>query len=564
MKKRSKIKQILVFLLALSIILGNVTVFAAERTGIIEIYFHGRKAQENQFEALANAEFTLYKVGVMQNGKWKLEGEFADSDISLDHIADTQKRETAEQLYYYARMNRIKGEKETTDETGSIRFDHVKDGLYLVVQEKDLAESEGVWRSVPFLVSMPLNEDYFVHAEPKSEWIPNEERIIIGLRDLTIYTGGNEKTGKTDGFPTPRYTGIPENVTYEVNGQPWDTSKGEYPFEVVYTYGEEEEDLSLSDTWEQVVDDTESGLDIAHVVPKQMGSIVTAIDETGKETKVEFGKGVLTVRDVLDKTSNEQLGVIVSEAEEIDSVEKVKLTEKQKEELDDGLAVVNVPEGSKISVNGDDSLGIINIGQTALLFDDILYYNITNEDTGNLVLEDRVAKAIQDAGKSMKNRKYQSKYLDLVQDQDGNLWVPSSKGSVVTWPYPEGTDETTDFDLYHFRGLHREYGIKGNAEEEEAVYTAPQEKVEIEKTEDGIRFFIPESGFSPFVLTWTDGVHKNTKPSKPGNKNPIGNIVESVKTGDHAAIGFIFLVVLVSGSVVVLLIRNRKKNKKFF
>ena len=295
-----------------------------------------------------------------------------------------------------------------------------------------------------------------------------------------------------------------------------------------------------------------------------MGSIVTAIDETGKETKVEFGKGVLTVRDVLDKTSNEQLGVIVSEAEEIDSVEKVKLTEKQKEELDDGLAVVNVPEGSKISVNGDDSLGIINIGQTALLFDDILYYNITNEDTGNLVLEDRVAKAIQDAGKSMKNRKYQSKYLDLVQDQDGNLWVSSSKGSVVTWPYPEGTDETTDFDLYHFRGLHREYGIKGNAEEEEAVYTAPQEKVEIEKTEDGIRFFIPESGFSPFVLTWTDGVHKNTKPSKPGNKNPIGNIVESVKTGDHAAIGFIFLVVLVSGSVVVLLIRNRKKNKKFF
>lgn len=201
---------------------------------------------------------------------------------------------------------------------------------------------------------------------------------------------------------------------------------------------------------------------------------------------------------------------------------------------------------------------------TVITYSKNAQYQLMNDIELDLVLEDRVAKAIQDAGKSMKNRKYQSKYLDLVQDQDGNLWVSSSKGSVVTWPYPEGTDETTDFDLYHFRGLHREYGIKGNAEEEEAVYTAPQEKVEIEKTEDGIRFFIPESGFSPFVLTWTDGVHKNTKPSKPGNKNPIGNIVESVKTGDHAAIGFIFLVVLVSGSVVVLLIRNRKKNKKFF
>ncbi len=481
MKKRSKTKQIIVLSLALSIILGNITVFAAERTGIIEIYFHGRKVQENQFEALANAEFTLYKVGIMQNGKWELEGNFADSDISLDHISDTGQRELAEQLYYYARMERIEGEKQTTDETGTAVFGSVEEGLYLVIQEEDLAETEGVWRSGPFLVSMPLNDEYFVHVEPKIEWIPNSERIKIGLCDLTIYTGGNEKTGKLDGFPTPRYTGIPENVTYMVNGEPWDTKKNGFPFHVLYTWGEEKEDLSVTDTMEHMTEDTEPGLYVAHIVPKQMGSVVEAVDESGKATRVEFGKAILTVRGVLNKESNKQLGVIVSEAEQIPEAERAVLTKQQKEQLDNGLAVVSVPQGSKISVNGDDSLGVIGIDDTALLFDDILYYNVIDENTGNIVLEDRAAKEVQDMGKSMKGRKYQSKYLDLVQDQDGNLWVSSSKGSVVTWPYPEGTGKDTDFDLFHYRGLHREYGIKGNAEESEAVYTAPQEKVEIEK-----------------------------------------------------------------------------------
>ena len=58
-------------------------------------------------------------------------------------------------------------------------------------------------------------------------------------------------------------------------------------------------------------------------------------------------------------------------------------------------------------------------------------------------------------GSRKEDYNFQMTYLDLVNTNDGNVWVSSSKGSTVYLPYPEGTDKDTDFLLVHYQGLHR-------------------------------------------------------------------------------------------------------------
>ncbi len=546
---------------------------AEEWTGSLTIYFHGATDKEADIP-LADVPFKLYKIADKKNGEWTLSGDFADADVSLEDMSASGQQTMAEELYYYARMNRLAGVSGETNVDGQAQFLQLQTGLYLVYQAEDKEYEEGIFCSAPFLVSIPMDtgsgdSTYSAVVRPKNEWVSNEDRVIIGLRDLTIYTGGNELTGELDGYPTPRYTGIPEDVTFEMNGEPWDTSRAKYPFAVIYTRGEEQPDLSVEDTYEYIAEDTEAGLYVAHIVPRQRGGVITAVKPDGRSVRVEFTTAILTVRDVLNKESNEQLGVIVSEAEEQKVGEKAEdvLTDRQKNELAHGLAVVTIPEESTIDVNGDATLGVVEIEEAALLFDRLLYYNIMNEETGRTVLVDRAAETLENMGKEMENRQYQSRYLDLVQDQDGNLWLSSSKGSTVIWPYPEGTDENTKFELFHYPGLHREYGIKGNAEESQSVYTAPQEQVEIENTEYGIKFYIPQSGFSPFVLSWVPSDGQDSIDEESGNGgsvNPIDKVIQMVKTGDTTEITVFAAALGISVSVIVIggVIIHRKKRKK--
>ena len=99
---------------------------------------------------------------------------------------------------------------------------------------------------------------------------------------------------------------------------------------------------------------------------------------------------------------------------------------------------------------------------------------------------------------------YDFMYLDLVNTKDGNAWVSSTNGTDIYLPYPEGTDKNTQFNVVHFPGLHREYGFKGKDEVGVAIENCNPELVSIEKTDQGIKFHIGQSGFSPFALTWSD------------------------------------------------------------
>ena len=68
---------------------------------------------------------------------------------------------------------------------------------------------------------------------------------------------------------------------------------------------------------------------------------------------------------------------------------------------------------------------------------------------------------------------------------NGNTWLRATNPVTVYWPYPEGTDESTEFCLAHFAGLNREIALD---DLDAAVAAAPIEEIEVENTPYGIRF----------------------------------------------------------------------------
>lgn len=67
-----------------NILVGCLTVFGilipslscrAENVGSIQIEYHGR-TQENEEVVFANADFSVFFVGKMEDGKWTLAGDF--------------------------------------------------------------------------------------------------------------------------------------------------------------------------------------------------------------------------------------------------------------------------------------------------------------------------------------------------------------------------------------------------------------------------------------------------------------------------------------------------------
>lgn len=170
----------------------------------------------------------------------------------------------------------------------------------------------------------------------------------------------------------------------------------------------------------------------------------------------------------------------------------------------------------------------------ALLFDDI----INDEGTTNRsdMLEDKVDQRLDAEDGDLE---YETKYLDLVDTNNGNAWIASSNGVDIYWDYPEGTDINTEFTLLHFTGLHRDEGNSGfNLEELGQINPMDEDVVEnitITNTEQGIHFHVDNAGFSPFVLTWETDNGGSDNPGGGGGWTPDGGDdgPDGLNTEDH-------------------------------
>lgn len=221
--------------------------------------------------------------------------------------------------------------------------------------------------------------------------------------------------------------------------------------------------------------------------------------------------------------------------------------------------------GSSVDVNEE------NFAQVSLLFDDVVSSSNTEgaDDYKSLLTK----KAVDAVASGLENVQTEAKYLDLVDANNGNVWLQPSEEVTVYWPYPAGTDASTDFRLVHFEGLDRDKGTEDVIEDIEAT---PAMIVQNLKTDEyGISFTTKR--FSPFVLVWGDKPHQGggssnepqpTQTPKPtaAPATPVPTATPAAvttgvipSTGDTMPVGLLGGVAVVAAAALAALVVLRKR-----
>ena len=250
----------------------------------------------------------------------------------------------------------------------------------------------------------------------------------------------------------------------------------------------------------------------------------------GQKYALRYGVGTLTVRSVTnDATGGEPYTFdAVHSAHSTVEAAAGDTAAAETATVGGSNAGVVAPAGTKYTVNGHENWAMVGDEQPSILFDDVLSsYELdggAESEVGQTMLEKAVIDNADALGLDNPNgRQYESKYFDLVDAGDGNVWVKADRQLVIYWPYPDGiTYETAgsyDFDVFHFTGLHREYTTNGEVQAmvNQAAANINNEKggaasnktlsLQVEKvvlTEHGIQLIVDQDryGFSPFVLSW--------------------------------------------------------------
>lgn len=563
MKKKAKCTMIILLTFCM-LVIPSLSVSAKSGEATLTVSCHG-KSEDETLQYLKGLEITLFYVASAGSGG-SISQDFVGSGLdlgNLENLSVTEQKSLAIAAANYVTQNQIDGERAETDDSGKAVFTDLEYGLYLVIPQEIYYLEKGSFVSVPFFVSVPNKGSENVTVAPKTQWV---DGILIGLENLTVYTGGNETVDKEpDGFPRPRYKGIPDQLIWYVDGEEWNEEG--YPFQVYYTYAKDT--YGAKDSGVIAPNDEYPGVYIAHIKSKKENATVTCVGEDGKERKVLFQDALLIVRNVDKNQREEQIGDIVS----IAGTSGVDFSEQQLQYLEKGLGVVKISDDAVLTVNDNAKLGMETLNNTGLLFDSLLFYGTNQAQYGAEVLLKRTADKLEKNENNEKKRQYQGRYLDLVSYTDGNLWLSSNLGCEVYWPYPDGTDKNTKFDLIHFDGLFREYGIMGNPELETLVQTAELEQVAIENTEYGIRFFVPKNGFGPFILSWYDS--QSTSSDQEDNNENISSDQEgdnekkssdqksdSAKTGDNNKILIYVMLFTMSCLMAFFVVRRRIKYHK--
>ena len=386
-----------------------------------------------------------------------------------------------------------------------------------------------------------------------TETVPGDEAdpagtITVTPANLTIYEGGNggydavvDENGETvdagssTSLPHPLFeiTGIedPTQLTFINGDNVWKvvsdggdlyhfeaTEDDMDPVRITYTNGDE---VITSDTFVPTTDSyveyqmhIYAGEDAAD--PSDYSS-VTAINGNDRYAVKADGEGILTVRAV--------------DAEDPDTVVSEVTDAAPTTDVAEGTAVAVEPaEGTTYTLNDTDVVVNETDSKPSLLFDGIIDDNVANRTE---MLEDKVDEAL---GGADADREYEIKYIDLVDANNGNAWIASSEGTDIYWGYPEGTDENTDFQILHFKGLHRDGATSGfDPDDLTAIDVDNPEQLEnvtITKTEEGIYFHVTEANFSPYALVWeTDnGGNQGGGGWTPGGD---GDGPDGLNTEDH-------------------------------
>ena len=371
--------------------------------------------------------------------------------------------------------------------------------------------------------------------------------VAIVPADITVYVGGNGYEGAVDGsgallgedngFPVPGFTISAEGLdnfdptkavlTYENDNVsrswyivPYDgeigdgmTSHGIYRFEPYEGSNtavrmQFEKTVNGIGTGEIVTDDNfviedNLGQDLLMEVygeSIEMGYVKLVYD--GVEYAVTTDNGTLKVRSTTDSP---EYGEVVA----------------QEASVPNGESGVVAPVGTTYYIN-NKPVEVVDASGVKLLFDDIVEDNSADVTNTQLLIN----RADSELGGASATRRYEAKYLDLVDTSNGNAWVAADKDITVYWPLPAGTGWNTNFTLLHFEGLHREMGVDVI---ESGINSCDVTPFTVENTGTHVKFTVSRAGFSPFILVWDEYNTPITPIPEPDN-SPVG-----LNTEDHVA-----------------------------
>lgn len=371
--------------------------------------------------------------------------------------------------------------------------------------------------------------------------------VAIVPADITVYVGGNGYEGAVDGsgallgedngFPVPGFTISAEGLdnfdptkavlTYENDNVsrswyivPYDgeigdgmTSHGIYRFEPYEGSNtavrmQFEKTVNGIGTGEIVTDDNfviedNLGQDLLMEVygeSIEMGYVKLVYD--GVEYAVTTDNGTLKVRSTTDSP---EYGEVVA----------------QEASVPNGESGVVAPVGTTYYIN-NKPVEVVDASGVKLLFDDIVEDNSADVTNTQLLIN----RADSELGGASSTRRYEAKYLDLVDTNNGNAWVAADENITVYWPLPAGTGRNTSFTLLHFEGLHREMGVDVI---ESGINSCDVTPVTVENTGTHVKFTVSRAGFSPFILVWDEYNTPITPIPEPDN-SPVG-----LNTEDHVA-----------------------------
>lgn len=195
-------------------------------------------------------------------------------------------------------------------------------------------------------------------------------------------------------------------------------------------------------------------------------------------------------------------------------------------DCDATVAHAHVAAGTTFTKNGDPERPVDDDARVGLLWDDFIAGVLGAPDREG-VLDAKARAAVggvfaADAGGAVQSR---FKYLDLVDMNDGNLWVATADQSSVTVfvPYFDSMSAGDKIAVAYFDGLTRDYTIDmGAADLDAEIAATAAHSLQVTKASDGILFDVPYREFGPFELLWIDEDGSGEEPGtdEPGPDGP--------------------------------------------
>ncbi len=188
-------KRILPIVFCILILLFSaLPVFAAE-TGIITVMF------EHEKRPVADASFFIYKAAEWNGSEYTLTGPFSGYPVKMADDPNSEEwKAIASTLSAYAtREKTVPLASHNTDKEGTLRFEGLSDGLYLLLGNPVESGDVRLFPQ-PMLVAVPYTtangeKDYEVVTEPKYEFRKITEKTFT-RRALKIWRDEGNESGR--------------------------------------------------------------------------------------------------------------------------------------------------------------------------------------------------------------------------------------------------------------------------------------------------------------------------------------------------------------------------------